>query len=242
MTFAPTRTTSTLAALLICGLAFAATPAPALAKDKDDTRTVSVTGDGSAKGRPDTAHITTGVVSDGDTARAALDANSSSMTGMVNSLKDLGIEAKNIQTVNFAVHPRYTRAKEGEAQKISGYRVVNTVRVTVTDIDRLGQILDKVVAQGSNEIGGVAFSIDESAELSDEARREAMDDARRKAGLLAEAAGAKLGKVLTISEEMPHPMPRQAFARTAVAAESAPPIEAGEQSLSVRVNVTWELE
>lgn len=231
-----------LAALLICGLALTAAPSAGMAKDKDDARTVSVTGDGSAKGRPDTAHITTGVVSDGETARAALDANSTGMSAMIDKIKALGIAAKDIQTVNFAVHPRYTRAKEGEPQKISGYRVVNTVRVTVKDIDGLGKILDAVVAQGSNEIGGVAFSIEDSEKLSDDARREAMDDARRKASLLAEAAGAKLGKVLTISEEMPHPMPRQAFARAAVAAEAAPPIEAGEQSLSVRVNVTWELE
>lgn len=242
MTATLIRSPLTLTALLACALAFAAAPAPAFADEKPRQRTVSVTGDGKAKARPDTAHITTGVVSDGDTARAALDANSGAMTAMIDALKNLGIEAKDIQTVNFAVHPRYTRAKEGEAQKISGYRVVNTVQVTVKKIDELGQILDAVVAQGSNEIGGVSFSIDKAEALSDEARRKAIDDARRKASLLAEAAGATLGRVMTIAEDMPHPLPRQTFARAAVAAESAPPIEPGEQSLSVRVNVTWELE
>lgn len=229
------------AAALIC-LASAMPATMALADDKAPERSVSVTGNGTAKARPDTAHITTGVVSDGDTARAALDVNSKAMTTMIAAVKDLGIGAKDIQTVNFAVHPRYTRAKEGEAQKISGYRVVNTLRINVSDIDKLGQILDAVVAQGSNEIGGVAFSIAEADSLTDEARREAMDDAKRKASLLAKSAGAKLGKVMTISEDMPHPLPRQAFTRGAVAAESAPPIEAGEQSLSVRVNVTWALD
>lgn len=241
MSFPVNRLPLFIATILVCGAALSAAPAPALADDKD-ARTVSVTGTGTANARPDTAHITTGVVSDGDTARAALDANSKAMTATIGALKEAGIEDRRIQTVNFAVHPRYTRAKEGEPRTIAGYRVVNTVRITVKDIGGLGEILDRVVAQGSNEVGGVSFSIDEADAFTDEARREAMADAQRKAELLAEAAGAKLGEVMSISEDAARPMPRQAFARTAMAEDSAPPIEAGEQSLSVRVSVTWELD
>lgn len=241
---APIAPLASLLAAAALTLALAAAPAaPAYADDDEPRRSVTVTGTGIVKARPDTAHITTGVTTEADTARAALDANTAAMTRIVAGLKEAGLEAKHIQTTDVSVHPRYHRSKDGEPARIVGYRVVNAVSITVPGIERLGAILDTVVTLGSNQIGGISFSIAEERELQDEARKKAMSDAIRKARLYAEAAGAKLGKVATIAEQTHVSIPRHRLARAAIAAEAAPvTIEAGEEALQVQVTVSWELD
>lgn len=230
-------------ALAVCSIVAFTPPGPAAAAEKDAARTISLSGMGSAKGSPDTAHISTGVVSEAATAREALDKNNGAMARVIDELKAQGLEPKNIQTTNFSVRPRFQHFKDGKPPVISGYRVVNSVRIKVSDLTKLGIILDKVVTLGSNQIGGIEFSVADAANLKDMARREAMADASHKAKLYAEAAGAKLGKVLKISEDFAQIQPRPAFARAALEAKAATaPIEPGEQTLQARVNVTWELE
>lgn len=230
---------ATLAAFFCLGVMLA--PSPSSADDK--ARTLSLTGTGVAKARPDRAHITTGVVSESGTAQRALAANTSAVTQIIAELKTQGLEPKHIQTTNISVQPKYKRAKDSRQSIIVGYRVVNSVRLTIINLEKLGVILDKIVSLGSNQIGSIAFSIAETDALTDAARKDAMADALRKAKLYVEAAGAKLGPVMTISEHVANPAPRPVFARAAVSeAKAAVPIEAGEQSLQVRVNVTWELK
>jgi len=184
---------------LLCGLALlTATPAAA-AKDKQQ-RTVSLTGTGTVTASADTAQISTGVISEADTARQALDKNTAAMAKVVAELKAQGIEPKDIQTTNFSVRPRFQQSKDGKPPKIIGYRVVNSVTIRLRDLKQLGAILDKVVTLGSNQIGGITFSVDDPTKLEDEARNRAMQDGIRKAKLYASAAGAALGKVVTIQE------------------------------------------
>lgn len=227
-----------LIAIAIAALFALALPGRAPAADKP--RTVSVTGIGTAKARPDTAHITIGVVSEGETARAALDQNTAAMRKVVAELEAQGLADADIQTVNFSVHPKFEHPDDGKPPVIVGYRVVNSVRITVRDRDKLGAILDTAVSLGSNQIGGIEFSIAEASALEDQARRDAMADARRKAQLYAATANAALGRALTISEETSTP-PRPMLARAAEA-KTAVAIEAGEYTLQVRVQVSWELQ
>jgi uncharacterized protein YggE len=230
-----TRALAAIAALAAAHLI--ALPAPALADEKP--RTVAVTGTGSAKAKPDTAHVTTGVVSEGRSARAALDTNSAAMKKLMAALKAKGLEPRDIQTTDFSVRPVYSRPKKGEARVITGYQVVNTVRAAVRDLDALGPVLDAAVSSGANQIGSISFSIAEPDALADAARKDAMADAKHKAELLAGAAGASLGEVMTISEQTYAPVARQVRARVA---EAAVPVAAGELTVEIRVSVTWELE
>lgn len=231
-----------LAGGLVAGMLLAPI-APSLAASDAERRTISLSAGGVASASPDTAHVSTGVVSEATSARDALDKNSAAMGRVVSELKAQGLDAKDIQTTNFAVRPRYRRFKDGRSPEIIGYRVVNSVRIKVRGLDRLGAILDKVVTLGANQIGGIAFRVEDPAPLKDEARRRAMESAIRKARLYAEAAGAKLGRVLKISEDVGPQPPRPVYARAALEAQSAAaPIEPGEATLRVRVTVTWELE
>lgn len=233
---------ATTLAFVLCTSILLTPVSPATAAE-DKARTITLTGTGSVTARPDIVHISTGVASDAKTAGAALSANTASMSKVISQLKAQGLEAKDIQTTDFSVQPRYRHYKDGQPATIIGYRVVNSVRITVRDISKLGAILDKVVTLGSNQIGGIRFSVSNAEKLKDTARRNAMADAIRKAEIYAAAAGVKLGQVKNISESFTSRPPRPVFARAAMRAEAASvPIEAGEQSLEVRVNVSWELD
>jgi uncharacterized protein YggE len=204
-------------------------------------RTVTVSAVGEVTAEPDMARISTGVVTEAKTAREALGRNSEAMKALVAGLKASGIEAKDIQTSSFNVNPRYTNPREGQAPVIDGYRVANQVEVTVRNLDRLGEVLDQLVGLGANQMSGLAFEVSKAETLKDEARKEAMANALRRAKLFAAAASAEVGEVIAIAEEVtgggPRPMP---MARATMA--QAVPIERGTETLEARVTVTWALK
>ncbi|MFP3920371.1 MAG: SIMPL domain-containing protein [Dichotomicrobium sp.] len=204
-------------------------------------RTLSLSATGSVNVRPDTAHITVGVVSEAESARSAMDDNNAAMADVIEVLEEKDIASKDIQTTNFAVHPRYQHFDDDKPSVISGYRVVNSIRITVRDIARLGEVLDKVVGFGSNQIGGISFSVSEPDALMDEARTQAIETARERADLYADAAGASVGEVLRIEEVDNDGGPEPRFRAMAAKAESDVPIEAGETEIKVRVRVVWAL-
>jgi uncharacterized protein len=207
-------------------------------REPPQERTVSVSATGSVVAEPDLAMISTGVVSEADTAREALSRNTATMAKVIDGLKALGISAQDIRTTSLNVEPRYRSAKD-QAPSIVGYQVVNQVRITARELKRLGEVLDQIVSLGVNQVGGIAFEVSKAEELRDEARKAAMANALRRAKLYAASAGAEIGPVLTIAEDAPAPGPRP-MARTALAAGDVP-IEPGTQRLEVKIYVTWAL-
>jgi uncharacterized protein YggE len=207
--------------------------------DKPGERTVSVSATGSVSAEPDLATISAGVVAEAETAKDALARNSSLMTKLLDGLKALSIAPKDIQTTAVNVEPRYTQAKDGRPATISGYRVVNQVRLTVREGKRLGEILDAAITLGANQVHGISFDVTKAESLKDEARKQAMANAKQRAELYATAAGAQLGPVMQIAESVNEPA-RPVFA--ARASGVAPvPIEAGTRVLTVEINVTYAL-
>jgi len=230
-----------LASPLVAVMALAVFATSGHADDTDARRSITVSATGSVSAAPDVARIDSGVTAEAETARAALDKNSAAMKKIIAGLKEGGIDAKDIQTSSFRIEPRYTRAREGQASVIDGYRVINQVQVTVHDIDNLGEILDTLSTLGANQMSGLNFEVSTAETLLDEARKEAVANALRRAKLFADAAGAEVGEVLQISESAvgggPRPM---AMARTAMA-ESVP-IERGTELLQANVTITWALK
>ena len=222
--------------------ALALTPVPAARADQAPP-SISVTGSGSTSAVPDTGRVSAGVVSEAPGAADAVRANTAAMQQVFAALEKAGIPKKDIQTRNFSLSPLYApHPRRTDVPEIIGYRAENLVEVSVTGVDKVGAVLDRLVAAGANQIGGISFSVGEPDPLLDEARRKAVADARRKAELLATAAGAKLGRVLQIEEQgggrPPGPWP-MAMAR----AEAAPvPVAPGQLELAVTVGVTWALE
>lgn len=201
-------------------------------------RSVSISATGSVDAAPDIARISTGVATEAATARDALDANNKAMRTLIDGLKALGIEARDIQTSHVGVEPRHQHPKDGRPPTVVGFRVVNQVRIVVRNIARLGETLDRSITLGANQLGGVSFEVSNAETLKDEARRRAMANAQRRAQLYAGAAGAQLDRVLTISDSIAMPSP---MGGVRMAMAEAVPVEAGEQTLTVTVHVTWSL-
>lgn len=220
-----------------------AAASPALAQDAKMPRLISLSGQGEVRRAPDIAVVTTGVLSQGATAAEALAANTGTMNALLAALKEAGIADKDVQTSNFMVQPRYN-FQENKAPELVGYDVSNNVTISVRKIGDLGALLDKVVQAGSNQINGIAFDVSEPSASLDEARKLATQDATRKAKIYAEAMGVTLGPVMSISEgiNFQPPMPAVRGKVMMADAASAPvPVAAGEQRLSVDVNITWEI-
>jgi uncharacterized protein YggE len=161
-------------------------------------------------------------------------------------LKAANVAEKDVQTSNFSVQPIYDYGNNSNNQppKVSGYQVSNTVIVTLRKIDSVGDVLDKLVSAGSNQINGVSFSIANPQAALDDARKAAVADALRKANVLTSAAGVKLGAITSISEggEAP-PQPVVMMRAKTMAADAAPvPVAQGEQTVGADVNVVWTIE
>jgi uncharacterized protein len=227
-----------LASALLATLLVVGGPVMAAEPDRQD-RTVSVSATGSVAAEPDLATISTGVVSEADTAREALSRNTATMAKEIEGLKALGITAQDIRTTAVNVEPRYRSVKD-QAPAIVGYQVVNQVRITARDLKRLGEVLDQIVSLGVNQVGGIAFEVSKAEELKDEARKMAMANALRRARLYASSAGAEIGPVVSISEDAPAAPGPRPLARSALAAGDVP-IEPGTQRLEVKIHVTWAL-
>ena len=222
---------------------FVVAPA-AFAEERKMPRLISLSGHGEVKAAPDMAIVTLGTLSQAATAKAALDANTAQVTALIAMLKAQGVEAKDIQTSNFNVNPRYENSSSGTA-KIGGYDVSNSVTVTVRKLADLGGLLDKAISTGSNQVNGIELTVADPQSATDDARKAAVKDAMRKATLLADAAGVKLGPLVSMSESgsaMPMPM-RRGMAMDMAAKASAPvPVAEGQVAISADVNMAWEME
>lgn len=241
----PFRVSSAAGAVLLSFTLFLA-PAALAQTSPVQPATISLTGSGQVSAAPDMAMVTSGVISQADSARDALTANTRSMSSLIAAIKSAGIEARDIQTAGFSVSPRYAQQKvrenQWESPKIVGYQVNNGVSVRVRDLSKLGRLLDAMVSEGANNINGISFLVSDADTRRDEARTAAVADVRRKAELYAEAAGVGLGKILSITENSHGRPPQPMMMEARKAMDVSVPIETGEETIGVEVNITWEID
>lgn len=212
-------------------------------------RTITVSGSGSADVTPDIAMIDLGVTSDGKTAREALSLNNQDMQSLMTALRTAGIASADIRTSTLQLYPRYqtpTPLPNGQTgqtpNELVGFTATNSVEITVRKLDSLGQILDQAVSAGSNQIQGIRFDVSNPSEVMDQARETAMLDAKHKAQQLSTLAGAKLGIVLVINENSSRPIPYAAAGGIMAPQAASVPVSPGTQTITVDVQVTWELQ
>ena len=227
-------------AAAFAAVAFIALPALA---DEPAPPSLQASGQGIEYAVPDIAIVTLGVTSRGRTASEALTANSTDLAAAIAAITGSGVADKDIGTSGFSIYPVYAQNSDGsqtQPPKIAGYEVSNEVRVTIRDIAQSGAILDKVVTAGANQVSGIAFDISDRTTAANQAIRAAITDARAKAELMADAAGLRLVRILTLSAgENGGPRPGMAFD---MAAKAAPvPVMPGQQSVSANAQVAWEV-
>jgi uncharacterized protein YggE len=188
---------------------------------------------------PDLAQIDGGVTSEAKTAREASDANNAAMGRVLLALKGAGIEEKDFQTSRLSLQPQSAPNRTGPSA-IVGYRASNRVTIRLRDVTKVANVIDTLVGAGANDIGGINFMVSAASKLLDEAREQAIADARRKAEIYAKAAGVTLGAALSISEEgAPGPMP---YRKMAAGMAASAPVAQGEETLRVTVSVSWAIK
>jgi hypothetical protein len=201
---------------------------------------ISVTGEARISVPPDLAQIDAGVTSEAKTAREASEANNAAMSKVLLALKGAGIEQKDYQTSRLSLQPQISSSKTSGPPAIVGYRASNRVTIRLHDITKVADVIDTLVGAGANDIGGINFMVSQASKLLDEAREQAIADARRKAEIYAKAAGVTLGAPLGISEGgSPGPI---AFGRLAAGVPQSVPIAPGEETLHISVSVSWAIK
>lgn len=208
--------------------------------------TMAISATGTVHAEPDQATIHFGVYSTGREARDAMALNKSSMQAAFQSLAAAGIGPKDITTTGIALSPRYDRYdqdRDDAPPRIRGYEAHNAVSVTVTDLSRLGDVLDKLVESGVNGIDEVSFGLQDPTQLQSQARTQAAQSARMKAETYAGAIGTQITGIISFSEQdgaIPRPYAQMEMARGF--ASSAVPVSAGEMEVSVTVHVVFGLD
>ncbi|MGE0503163.1 MAG: SIMPL domain-containing protein [Rhizobiaceae bacterium] len=205
---------------------------------------VMVTGEGEAAVRPDLAMISLTVMREAATAREALTANNDAMAAVIAAMKASGVAERDLQTAGIQINPRYSYDNKPDGTQVAtlvAYQVSNTISIRVRDLSRTGEIIDQAVSLGVNQGGSIVFSTEDPSAILTEARKRAVADAIEKARTLAEAAGVSLGKVVEISE-LAYSRDPQPYLAKAIPEDAAVPVESGENSYRVQVNVTFELD
>lgn len=173
-------------------------PALALAEAAEGA-TITVTGAAAVTLKADYARISVGVSTTAKTVEEASAENNAAIHAVIAALKEAGIPEDDVATSSYTVRAEYDYSSLGK-QKLTGYNVTNQLTVTLRDMEHIGATLDQLTAAGANNIYNIEFLSTQAAEAQDEATAYAVQDARRKAQLLADAAGLELGGILSISE------------------------------------------
>jgi uncharacterized protein YggE len=226
-----------LALVLLCGaiVAFAGVGRPEGATSAAAPgRTVTVTGLGVIATVPDRAEFGFGVTSQAKTASGALAANAAEMRKVIAALKAAGVAAADIQTQTVSLQPRYSN----DGGDIIGYSATNVVSARIKSLERAGAVIDAAVEAGANNVYGPNLTRSDAASLYLRALRSAFANARGKALALAAAAGARLGRVQSITEGSSGPPPA---AETKTAVGSGTPIEGGPARIEAAVTVVYAL-
>lgn len=205
---------------------------------------ISVSGTGEVYAKPDLGMVSFSVVSDGATVEAALKDNTSKMNAVIAATKGQGVDDEDLKTTGFNVSPRYNYEEKTGNRTLVGYEVNQQLQVKIRNLDKAGAILSAATAAGANDIGGLQFTIDDEEEVKNQARTEAINDAKAKAKELASQLGVKLGKISGFNENGMYPVYENTKAMSAISsvAPAAPDIQTGQNRITSNVTIVYELE
>jgi len=229
-----------LGALVVAVAALAVRPVTTIGAPVTDgspaVHTITVTASGSVTLVPDVARVGLGITVTKSTVKAARDGAASVMTAIIERLRELGIDERDIKTTSIDLGPRYNSSNP---PKIVGYQMSEQVQVTVRDLDKAGDVIDAATAAGATDVNGLWFDVSDPAGAMDQARADAIEQARTSAAVMASAAGVSLKGVVSISESnVVYPGP---YYGAAVRDEAATPVQPGTQDVQATVTVVFEI-
>ena len=207
--------------------------------DNSQPKTITTNGMSVVRVSPDTAYINIGVVTEGEEAATAQKDAGEKMNAVMAELKNLGIEEQDIRTINYSVNPKYVWNPNTGENTMVGYTVNNTVEVKVSDLDKLGTIVDSVTEGGSNQIHGIRFELQDKSVAYKQAREFAIKDAKTKAEAYAVGLGIKSIYPVKVTEGYNSGDRYEVYSVEEVKDSVATPINPGQITITVNVTVDF---
>jgi uncharacterized protein len=206
-----------------------------------DATVLTVTAQGEASAVPDIASLSVGVLTEAPDGNTALRDNATRMNRVMTAIRGAGVAERDVKTSGVHLSPQYAYQPQ-QTPRITGYQASNTVTIKVREIAKLGGVLDALAGAGANQIHGPTFEIDQPEPLYQQARRSAVDQARARAATYAEALGLNVRRVVALNEGGGYrPQPMLAMARMAADTAEVTPVAPGENTVSVQIEVVFEL-
>ncbi|OWK27275.1 MAG: hypothetical protein US76_02450 [Parcubacteria group bacterium GW2011_GWA2_38_13b] len=238
--------------------------------DNNDENTITISAEGKVDAAPDVARVDFSVIAQGKTPKEVQRQVSEKMNKIADFIKEQGVDAKDIKTLNISVNPRYYYSYDypripcplmsevypsssspiscpPKSPVIIGYEASQTLDVKIRELDNAGDIIDGAVENGATQVGGINFSIDDPDELKAQAREQAFRKARAKAEALAKIAGMKIKRVITFSESDGYFPPYYGTMDAmgmggGVEKGIETSVEPGSQEVTVTLSVTFEIK
>ena len=255
------QTATTLVLVLLAAFLFATT-LNALKENRfigsgvGAVNTLNVSGEGEVFATPDTAEFTFSITEEGESASAVKEAVDAKANETIEALKAQGVEDKDIKTVAYELHPKYEWEQERcpmgygcpgkQVQK--GFTLTQSILVKARDLDKAGTYLSLVSEKKVTDVSGLTFTIDDEDALKAEARKAAIDDAKKKAEKLAADLGVSLVRIVSFNENQGYyPVPYMArdmavaYGIGGGAEEAKVSVPAGENQISTSVTITYEI-
>lgn len=205
------------------------------------TKTIQVTGKGEMTIQPDVAYVTVGVTTQASTSQEAQSQNASMMAKIKAALQAKGISQEDLQTIQFSSYPRYEWEKDKNVLK--GYQVEHLLRVTIRDLESIGQLLDAATSAGANQIQNIQFGTEKEMEYEGKVLEKAMDHALKKASVIAGASRSKIKGVVSVTElGTSLPPVVQPYMMEAKSAAPSTSISQGTLIIQAQLQVVYEIE
>jgi len=203
----------------------------------------SVTGEGKVVVKPDIAYVNIGIQAKSNSVKSVQNQINSTINQVSSSLKRLGIDEKDIKTLNYNINPIYDWTSGH--QYLSGYNANTTLEVKVRNLDKINEVIDQSTASGANEISNINFEVEDKTAAEEEARKDAVAEAKKKAQDAARVAGFKLGKIINYSESTgptPRPVAYDLKASSPVSMGGGTEIQTGSSEITLTVTLTYQIE
>ena len=215
-------------------------------RPNEDTRRVTrvmVTGDATVQAQPDTAVLTIAVVTQAKQALEAQQQNASKSDALIRALKSAAGSGAEVKTGGYSLQPQRVY-KEGQPPTITGYEARNSVTVTMSDLTKVGTVIDAGAQAGANDVAGISFTLRQDRPARDKALGEATKEAMSKAQVIAQALNGRVLRIVEVQEEgFQRPQPIYQSQEFSMArAQVSTPIEVGSLDIQSRVQLIAEIE
>jgi uncharacterized protein YggE len=227
-------------------LAITATSFLARGTDSLNENTISVTGTSEVNAAPDIASFSFSVSEVSLNPQEAQEVISQKIVVILEGLEELSVEEDDIRTNSYSINPKYQWLRSENKQELIGYDVRQNAEVTLRDLARAPEALTLFAASGVDNLYGPNFEIEDPEALQEQARLEAIDDAKNQARRLARDLGVKLGDIVSFNEHSGGYYPQPYFARSlsmdfAEEVSVEPLLPAGENEISSQVTIVYEI-